>query len=61
MPRVATLRSKLSGEYRLTVRNDSGESNENREYLLEFEAKFDRLSDREQGCSDANVYELYGW
>ncbi len=40
--RVATLRTKQHGEYWLSAINNSGESIKNREYLLEFEAKFEK-------------------
>ncbi len=40
--RVATLRIKLYEEYWLSAINNSGESIKNREYLLEFEAKFEK-------------------
>jgi hypothetical protein len=39
---VTTLRSKQYGEYRLSAINYSGESIKNREYLTEFEAKFEK-------------------
>ncbi len=40
--RVATLRIKQYGEYRLSAIINSGESIKNREYLLEFEAKYEK-------------------
>jgi hypothetical protein len=42
MWRVTTPRSKQYGEYRLSAINYSGESIKNRDYLTEFEAKFDK-------------------
>jgi hypothetical protein len=42
MRRVTTLRSKQYGEYQLSAINYSGESIKNREYLTEFEAKFEK-------------------
>jgi hypothetical protein len=42
MRRVAPLRSKQYGEYRLSAINYSGESIRNREHLTEFEAKFEK-------------------
>jgi hypothetical protein len=42
MRRVATLRSKQYGEYRLSAINYSGESIKNHEYPTEFEAKFEK-------------------
>jgi hypothetical protein len=40
--RVATLRIEQYGEYWLSALNNSGESIKNREYILEFEAKFEK-------------------
>jgi hypothetical protein len=41
MRRVTTLRSKQYREYRLSAINYSGESIKNRQYLTDFEAKFE--------------------
>jgi hypothetical protein len=48
MRRVTTLRSQQYGEYRLFTINYSGESIKNREYLTEFEAKFEKSLKTEQ-------------
>jgi hypothetical protein len=45
MWRVATLRNKQYGKYRLSTINNSGESIKKREYLIEFEAKFEKYLD----------------
>jgi hypothetical protein len=42
MRRVTTLHSKQYGEYRLSAINYSGESIKNRQYITEFEAKFEK-------------------
>jgi hypothetical protein len=44
---VATLCSKQYGEYQLSAINNSGESINNREYFLQFEARFEKLWDTE--------------
>jgi hypothetical protein len=42
MGRVATLHIKQYREYGLSTINNCGESIKNREYLVEFEAKFEK-------------------
>ncbi len=42
MQRVAALCMKQYGEYRHSAINNSGESINNREYLLEFKVKFEK-------------------
>ncbi len=44
---VATPHIKQYGEYQLSTINDGRESIKNREYFLEFEAKFEKPSDTE--------------
>ncbi len=48
MQGAATIHTKQNKEYRLSAINNSGGSIENREYFLEFEAKFKKPSDTEQ-------------
>ncbi len=48
MQGVATLRIKQYGGYQLFSLNNSGESIKNRDYFLEFETKFEKLSDTEK-------------
>jgi hypothetical protein len=45
MQGVATFRIKQYGEYQRSAINDSRESIDNREYWIEFEAKFKKPSD----------------
>jgi hypothetical protein len=45
MQGVATLRIKQYGKNQSSAINDKGESIDNREYLIEFEAKFKKPSD----------------
>jgi hypothetical protein len=47
--RVATLRIIQYGEYWLSAINNSEESIKNREYLLEFEAKFEKSLNTRKG------------
>jgi hypothetical protein len=50
MRRVTTLRSKQYGEYGLSAIKNCGESIKNREYLTEFEAKFEKSLKTEKGA-----------
>ncbi len=58
--RVATLRTKQYGEYRLSAINNSGESIKNRDYLLEFEAKFKKFLNTEKGAWEKSICEKIG-
>jgi hypothetical protein len=49
MRRVATLCIKQYKEYRLSAINKSGESIKNREYLIEYESKFEKFVNRSKG------------
>jgi hypothetical protein len=50
MWRVTTLRSKQYGEYGLSAIKYCGESIKSREYLTEFEAKFEKSLKNEKGA-----------
>jgi hypothetical protein len=58
--RVATLRIKQYGEYWLPAINNSGESIKNREYLLEFKAKFEKSFNTEWGAWEKSICEKIG-
>ncbi len=60
MRRVTTLRSKQYGEYRLSALNYSGESIKNREYLIEFEAKFEKSLKTEWVAWEESISEKIG-
>jgi hypothetical protein len=49
--------SVKNGKYRLSVIKDYAESTKNREYLLEFEAKFEKLSDSEKRAEVESVHK----
>jgi hypothetical protein len=51
----ANLRIKQFGEYRLFAINDSGESINNREYLLELEVKFEEPYDTKFGAWNESI------
>jgi hypothetical protein len=53
--RVATLRIIQYGEYWLSAINNSEESIKNREYLLEFEAKFEKSLNTEKGAWEKSI------
>ncbi len=55
--RVITLRSKQYGEYWLSAVNNSGELIKNREYLLEFEGKFEKSLNTEYWAWDESIFE----
>ncbi len=57
MRRVATLRSKQYGEYRLSAINYSRESLKSREYLTEFEAKFEKSLKTEKVAWEESICE----
>jgi hypothetical protein len=59
--RAETLRIKQYGEYWLSAINISGESIKNREYLLEFEAKFEKSLNTEQGAWENSICEKLGY
>jgi hypothetical protein len=53
--KVATLLTKQYGEYWLSAINNSGESIKNREYLFEFEAKFEKSLNTEYGAWEQSI------
>ncbi len=57
MRRVAILRIRQYWEYQLSAKNNSGNSINNREYLLEFEAKFKKSLNTEYGTWEESVSE----
>ncbi len=60
MRRVAILRIKQYWEYQLSAKKNSGNSINNREYLLEFEAKFKKSLNTEYGTWEESVSEKIG-
>jgi hypothetical protein len=60
MRRVATFPIKQHGEYRLSAINNSTESIKNREYLIEFEAKFEKSLNTEKVAWEESISEKIG-
>jgi hypothetical protein len=58
--RVTTLRSKQYGEYLLSAINYSGGSIKNREYLTEFEAKFEKSLKTEKVAWEESISKKLG-
>jgi hypothetical protein len=54
---VATLGIMQYGEYRLSAKNNSGESTKNRKYLFESEVKFGKPFDTEKGAWEETIPE----
>ncbi len=54
--RVVTFCHKLYREYHLSAGNNRGESTENREYLLKFEAKYEKLSIPRKGLNVGGIH-----